>query len=244
MSRRVVVWLAASVALAGVAFGAETPRPNIILILADDMGFSDLGCYGGEIRTPNLDRLAAGGVRFSQFYNCALCGPSRAALMTGLQPHQVGITNWTGLLNNRCVTVFELLKRAGYTTCAVGRLDMVTAENWHEPANLARHVDRYLGSTGHTGPGNYFKDVRNTLFYRDGQPFTLPPKCLQDRSHHGLRGASSSREAAGKQRPFFLYLAHYAPHWPLHAKPEDIAKYRELYRKLGWDEARARATNG
>src|SRR5512137_95956 len=112
MSRRVVVWLAASVALAGVAFGAETPRPNIILVLADDLGFSDLGCYGGEIRTPNIDRLAAGGVRFSQFYNCALCGPSRAALMTGLYNQQVGVRGWTGALNNRCVTTFELLKRA------------------------------------------------------------------------------------------------------------------------------------
>ncbi len=136
-------------------------RPNIVLILADDMGYSDLGCYGGEIQTPNLDRLAAGGVRFSQFYNCALCGPSRAALMTGLLPHQVGIVNWTGLLNDRCVTLFELLHGAGYTTCAVGRLDMVTAENWHDPALIRRYVDRFLGSTGHTGPGNYFKAVRN-----------------------------------------------------------------------------------
>src|SRR6185436_18261884 len=78
------------------------------------------------------------------------------------------------LLNDRCVTVFELLKRAGYATCAVGRLDMVTADNWHEPEMIARHVDRFLGSTGHTGPGNYFKNVRNTEFYRDGRPYSLP----------------------------------------------------------------------
>ena len=129
-------------------------RPNIVLIMADDLGYSDLGCYGGEIQTPNLDRLAAGGVKFSHFYNCALCGPSRAALMTGLHPHQVGIFNWTGLLNDRCVTVFELLQGAGYATCAVGRLDMVTAEDWHDPAMIQRYVDRFLGSTGHTGPGN------------------------------------------------------------------------------------------
>ncbi len=117
---------AAGAAAAGV--DRLSRRPNIVLILADDLGFSDLGCYGGEIRTPHLDRLAKDGLRFLQFYNCALCGPSRAALMTGLYPHQVGITNWTGLLNNRCVTVFELLKRAGYATAAAGRLDMVTAE--------------------------------------------------------------------------------------------------------------------
>lgn len=233
------LWLiAAWLAVAGVAFGAETRRPNIILILADDLGFSDLGCYGGEIRTPNLDRLAAGGVRFSQFYNCALCGPSRAALMTGLQPHQVGITNWTGLLNNRCVTVFELLKGAGYATCAVGRLDMITAENWHEPTNLSRYVDRYLGSTGHTGPGNYFKDVRNTQFYRDGQPFQLPPDAYKTDLITDFAVQFIS-ETSRKERPFFLYFSHYAPHWPLHAKPEDIAKYRARYRRLGWDQARA-----
>ena len=149
----------------------ETSRPNIVIILADDMGFSDLGCYGGEIHTPNLDRLAAEGMRFTQFYNCALCGPSRAALMTGQHPHRVGITQWTGLLSGNCVTLFEVLNRAGYETCAVGRLDMLTAENWHEPASLSRHVRRYFGSTGHEGPGNYFADVRNTAFYRDGQDF-------------------------------------------------------------------------
>ncbi len=211
--------------------------PNIVIVLADDLGFSDLGCYGGEIQTPNLDRLAAGGIRFSQFYNCALCGPSRAALMSGLHPHQVGIFNWTGLLNDRCVTVFELLKRAGYATCAVGRLDMVTAENWHEPAVIVSSVDRFLGSTGHTGPGNYFKEVRNTPFYRDGQPFAVPP---QGSYKTDLITAFAIQfiETAPKDRPFFLYMAHYAPHWPLHAKPEDMAKYRDLYRQLGWDEAR------
>jgi arylsulfatase len=204
------------------------------------MGFSDLGCYGGEIRTPNLDRLASGGLRFSQFYNCALCGPSRAALMTGLYPHQVGITNWTGLLNNRCVTAFELLKRAGYTTCAVGRLDMVTAETWHDPAMIARYVDRFLGSTGHTGPGNYFKAVRGADFFCDGKPYTLPAGGAYKTDLIADFAAKFITEAAGKPQPFFLYVAHYAPHWPLHAKPEDMARYRELYRKLGWDEARAR----
>jgi arylsulfatase len=215
-------------------------RPNFIIILADDLGYSDLGCYGGEIQTPNLDRLAAGGVRFSQFYNCALCGPSRAALMTGLHPHQVGIFQWTGLLNNRCVTLFELLKQAGYATCAVGRLDMVTADNWHDPAMIQRYVDCFLGSTGHTGPGNYFKDVRNTQFYRDGRPFGLPPEGAYKTDLITDFATAFIAETAAREQPFLLYVAHYAPHWPLHAKPEDMAKYRELYRKLGWDEARSR----
>lgn len=218
---------------------AAEARPNIVLILADDLGYSDLGCYGGEIQTPHLDRLAAGGVRFSQFYNCALCGPSRAALMTGLHPHQVGISGWTGLLNNRCVTAFELLHRAGYTTCAVGRLDMVTADDWHDPTMIGRYVDRFLGSTGHTGPGNYFKDVRTTPFYRNGQPFKLPAENAYKTDLITDFATEFIAEAAAKDRPFFLYVAQYAPHWPLHAKPADMAKYRDLYRQLGWEDARA-----
>jgi arylsulfatase len=221
------------------AHTSAAERPNIVLIFADDMGFSDLGCYGGEIQTPNIDRLAAGGLRFSQFYNCALCGPSRAALMTGLHPHQVGISGWTGLLNNRCVTAFELLKRAGYTTGAVGRLDMTTAEDWHDPANIAHHVDRFFGSTGHKGPGNYFKDVRDAEFWLDGKPYSLPVEGAYKTDLITDYAVKFIAEAAAKDRPFFLYVAHYAPHWPLHAKPEDMAKYRALYRKLGWDEARA-----
>ena len=225
--------------LAATLLAADPPaaaRPNIIVMMADDMGFSDLGCYGGEIQTPNLDRLAKEGIRFSQFYNCSLCGPSRSALMTGLHPHQVGISQWTGLLNNRCVTVFELLKQAGYATCAVGRLDMVTAENWHEPKNIRVCVDRYFGSTGHQGPGNYFASVRTTAFYRDGKPYSIPAggyktDLITDFAVDFIRDADASQ-------PFFLYMAHYAPHWPLHAKPEDIAKYRDLYRQLGWDKVR------
>lgn len=213
-------------------------RPNIVIILADDLGFSDLGCYGSEIQTPNLDQLAQGGLRFSQFYNCALCGPSRSALMTGLHPHQVGISGWTGLLNQRCVTVFELLKRAGYTTGAVGRLDMVTAETWHDPVNIGHHVDRFLGSTGHKGPGNYFKAVHNTEFFRDGEPYTLPDPSYKTDLITDF-AVDFIAEAAAKKQPFLLYCAEFAPHWPLHAKEADMAKYRQLYRTQGWDKVRA-----
>ena len=90
-------------------------RPNIIIILADDAGFSDVGCFGAEIQTPNIDRLAAQGLRFSQFYNCALCGPSRASLMTGLYPHQAGVFGWTGLLNNRCDGSMFVAPAAAYS---------------------------------------------------------------------------------------------------------------------------------
>jgi arylsulfatase len=104
---------------------ANPGRPNIIIVMADDMGFSDLGCYGGEIETPTIDRLASGGVRFSQFYNCALCGPSRASLMTGCYAWNVGQAPGTRIFANlkkNCATVIELLKANGYATCAVGVL--------------------------------------------------------------------------------------------------------------------------
>lgn len=212
-------------------------RPNIVIILADDLGFSDIGCYGGEIETPNLDRMFAEGLRFSQFYNCALCGPSRAALMTGQFPHRVGIHGWTGLLNDRCVTLFELLKEAGYQTAAVGRLDMTTADTWHDPAKIARYVDRCLGSTGHTGPGHYFKAVRGNEFFRDGRPFTLPEDAYKTDLITECATEFIAR-AAERAEPFFLYVAEYAPHWPLHAKSVDMQKYRERYRQTGWDAAR------
>ena len=228
-------------ALGITAQAAEGPRdkPNIVLILADDMGFSDLGCYGSEIQTPQLDRLAASGLRFSQFYNCALCGPSRAALMTGLHPHQVGIFNWTGLLNDRCVTVFELLRNAGYTTCAVGRLDMVTAENWHDPAMIARCVDRFLGSTGHTGPGNYFQDVRNTAFYRDGKPFTLPSEGTYKTDLITNFAVEFIEQAAGGTGRSFSTWHTTRPtgrYTPSRKTWQNTAPYRSL----GWDEARTR----
>ena len=112
-----------------VAVGNAPDSPNIIVVMADDMGFSDLGCYGGEIRTPTIDRLAEEGLRFSQFYNCALCGPSRASLMTGCYPWRVGQLRGQSIFGNltrNCVTLMQLLKANGYDTCAVGRLDMVT----------------------------------------------------------------------------------------------------------------------
>lgn len=233
--------------LLSLAFVTGTPcsaapkpdRPNIVIIMADDMGFSDIGSYGGEIQTPHLDRLASEGLRFSQFYNCALCGPSRAALMTGLHPHRAGITSWTGLLNDRCVTLFETLHRAGYATGAAGRVDMITADNWQDPKNIAKHVDRFLQTGGHQGPGgNYFEPTRNSRYFRDGEEIEYPSGVyktdfLTDFAVDFLKERNGSR-------PFLLYLGHHAPHWPLHAKEEEIAKYRSLYRELGWDEARKR----
>ncbi|MGM0486492.1 MAG: arylsulfatase, partial [Planctomycetota bacterium] len=217
-------------------------RPNIVLIMADDMGYSDIGCYGGEIKTPNIDRLARSGLRFSQFYNNALCGPTRASLMTGLYCQQVGVQGWTGTLNDRCATIPELLKQAEYATMAVGRLDMTTAGEWYVPARAARHLDRFFGTggePGHYGPGHYSKPVRTQQFFRNGKKHVFPADATFYKTDlytdYAVRFID---EMVGESKPFFLYVGHSAPHWPLHAKESDVAKYRDLYREIGWDRPR------
>ena len=206
-----------------------TDRPNIIVVMADDMGFSDLGCYGGEIKTPTIDRLAKEGVRFSQFYNCNVCGPSRASLMTGCYPWDVGVKTWDGMLNDRGATVIQLLKTNGYETCVVGRLDNITTDNWHEPAQIARYCDRFLG-TATGGAGNYFKEAKGTPWFKDGKRWERPvgaysTDLISDFVADFIEGS------AGSDKPFFIYMSHYAPHWPLQAKEKDIAPYLELYKK-------------
>jgi len=221
--------------------------PNIVVILADDMGWSDLGCYGGEIATPHLDALAAGGVRFTQFYNTARCCPTRAALLTGLYSHQAGIGHMTGnyglpsyqgFLNDRCLTLGEALRPAGYATLAVGK--------WHvgsKPGQwpLDRGFDRFWGTP--SGGGVYFKDtlqIRNEVFFVDGAETIEPPDDLYVTDNFTDRAIDFVAEAATKtKRPFFLYCAHIAPHWPLQAKPADIAKYAGHY-DAGWDVVRER----
>jgi len=221
--------------------------PNILLILADDMGFSDLGCYGGEIETPHLDALAAGGLRFTQFYNSARCCPTRAALLTGLYPHQAGIghmvgndgiASYQGYLNDRCLTLAEAVKGAGYATLAVGKWHVGSAPGqWP----LDRGFDRFWGTP--TGGGVYFKDtlqIRKEVFFVDGQERIEPPDDLYVTDTFTDRALGFLDQAATQgDRPFFLYFGHIAPHWPLQAKPADIDKYRGRY-EIGWDAVRQR----
>ncbi|MDF1859167.1 MAG: sulfatase-like hydrolase/transferase [Verrucomicrobiales bacterium] len=221
------------------SFADEPARPNIIVVMADDMGFSDLGCYGGEIKTPTIDQLAGEGLRFSQFYNCNVCGPSRASLMTGRYPWKVGLAPGQGIFRNltrNCVTLPQLLRANGYTTCAVGRLDMVTADDWHDPAQVANALDRFLGSASNS-PGNYYREVaaadypshpKGTPWFKDGKRWKRPEGAystdlISDFVAEFIEGS------AGSEKPFFLYVSHYAPHWPLQAGEEAIAPYRKLY---------------
>jgi arylsulfatase len=238
--------------LAAAAGGlAPRRRPNIIVIMADDMGFSDLGCYGSEIATPNLDALAARGTRFTQFYNCARCCPTRASLLTGLYPHQAGIgymepsnrynrpaienlrlPQYQGFLNDRCVTIAEALRPAGYQTFMVGK--------WHVGAlpgqrPLDRGFDRFFGI--HGGAGSYFKPNANSVHYNRDPLTELPPDYYA--TDYYARYAAKFIEESDRERPFFLYLGFTSPHWPLEAWPEDIGRYRGRYR-VGWDELRRR----
>ncbi len=233
-------------ALSSGRTGATT-KPNIVLILADDMGFSDLGCYGGEIDTPNLDKLAANGLRFTQFYNAARCCPTRASILTGLYPHQAGIghmvadqgyPSYRGRLHDCCVTLAEALKPAGYATMAVGKWHVGSSPG-HWP--LDRGFDRFWGTP--SGGGVYFKDaleIRKEVFFVSGSERIDPPDDMYVTDTFTQQAVEFVEEAVTQtKRPFFLYLAHIAPHWPLQAKPADIAKYAGKY-GIGWDAVRER----
>jgi len=224
------------VAAGDQAAGIELGRPNVVIVMVDDMGFSDLGCYGGEIETPHLDRLAKGGLRFTQFYNAARCTPTRAALLTGVCPHQAV---HRGALDGRCVTIAEALRRAGYATLMTGKWH-VGAPPQHWPRQ--RGFDRYFGTP--QGGGVYFKDtltIRRKLhgdifFVLDDEQVEIPDDFYVTDAFTDYALEFVDQAAAAGQ-PFFLYLAHIAPHFPLQAKPEDIAKYRGRY-DAGWDAIR------
>jgi len=216
--------------------GSITPRqPNVLVIVADDMGFSDAGCYGGEVRTPNLDTLAKGGLRFSQFYNTARCWPSRASILTGYYAQQVrrdalpglgGGANgvrptWARLLP-------ELLKPRGYRSYHSGK--------WHVDGKvLAGGFDHSYSLNDHD---RFFNPQQHT---RDDQP--LPPVSPES-GYYGTTAIAQQamdmlveHQTNHRDQPFFLYLAFTAPHFPLHALPQDMALYQDRYR-AGWDVLR------
>lgn len=222
-------------------------KPNVILILNDDMGYSDIGCYGGEIETPNLDSIANNGLRFTQFYNTARCSPSRASLLTGLHPHQTGIgiltydsgpEGYPGDLNDECVTIAEVLKNDGYRTYMSGKWHI--AKSLEEPSNnwpLQRGFDEFYGTI--IGAGSFYDP--NTLT-RGNESIEHEPS--KDKDFYYTDAISDQAVDYIKQHsrntpddPFFQYVAYTAPHWPLHAKEEDIEKYRGRFDK-GWDKLR------
>ena len=233
--------------------GPRASRPNIVLILVDDMGYSDIGCYGSEIRTPNVDRLAAEGIRFTQMYNCARCCPSRASLLTGLYPHQAGVGHmvgdsgldgYRGFLQQNCVTIAEVLARAGYRTFMSGKWHVGgyyppnQPDTWRpgdegHPTPIQRGFEEHYGMLG--GGGSYFdppslhhNDIRVVIPGDEDYYFT---DAISDNAVRMIG------EAGRGDAPFFLYVGYTAPHWPLHALPEDIARYEGKYGG-GWDAVR------
>jgi arylsulfatase len=219
-------------------------KPNIVVILVDDMGFSDLGCYGSEIPTPNIDKLAAGGLRFTQCYNTARCCPSRSSLLTGLYSHQAGVGHmvedrgvpgYRGFLNDHCVTIAEVLHDAGYFTAMTGK--------WHvgqQPEHWPRQrgFDRYYGALA--GGFYFLKGPGTNVIFNDAPAFSKqnpPPKDWYSTDAWTDNGIKFVDEALTAKKPFFLYLAHNAPHFPLQAPPEEIEKWRGKY-KMGWDKLR------
>ncbi len=229
---------------AATAPGAESKRPNIVVILCDDMGFSDIGCYGSEIQTPNLDALAAGGLRFTQFYNTARCCPTRASLLTGLYPHQAGVGHmmdnrgvdgYRGDLNAQCRTIAEVLRPAGYRTYAAGKWHVTRFTAFDGPKHnwpQARGFDRFYGTIHGAGsfydPSSLVRD--NTMISPIADPEYTPETYYYTDAlaEHAVRFVAEHQRDQASQ-PFFLYLAFTAAHWPMHALPEDIAKYDGKY---------------
>ena len=220
------------------------PKPNIILIMSDDMGYSDIGCYGGVINTPVLDGLAENGLRFTQFYNTARCCPTRASLLTGLYQHQAGIGHmmvdrgtdgYRGDLSTNAVTIAEVLKQAGYSTYMSGKWHVTpllpsktipSKHNWP----LQRGFDKFFGTIH--GAGSFYDPnslSRNNEFIVPSEDFYYTDAISDN--------AVKFIEEHNSDNPFFLYLPYTAAHWPMHAKPEDIARYKGKFDE-GWDVLR------
>ena len=247
-TRRGALWICLLAAWVAGLRGSDAPRPNIVLIVADDMGYSDLGCYGSEIATPHLDRLAANGLKFAQFYTYPRCCPTRAALLTGVYPHQAGIGHmversglplpahgfpgYAGELSDRVVTIAETLRAHGYRTGMSGKwhLTPFTADRKNWP--LQRGFEEFYGTIH--GAGSFYDPVSlargNTLVTPAGENFYYTDAI----SDHAV---ATIGQFARAKTPFFLYVAYTAPHWPMHALPEDIAKYENRY-SIGWDAVR------
>ncbi|SFF05662.1 arylsulfatase [Thermophagus xiamenensis] len=242
--------------LSGCSFLAGEPReerPNILIMMLDDMGYSDLGCYGGEIHTPNIDQLASQGIRFTQMYNTARCCPSRASLLTGHYPHRAGINGMGVNLSMNTATIAEVLKENGYHTGMTGKWHLSETKPLDDPTEqlrwLAHRVDYGSFSPLENYPCNRGFDehwgvIWGVVNYFD--PFSLvhnekPIKEVPEDFYMTDFITEKSIELIDSyskdDKPFFLYVAHTAPHWPLHALPEDIEKYKDTY-KEGWDVMR------
>ena len=232
-------------------YGQEAKRPNIVIIFADDLGYADIGSFGSEINTPNLDKLADNGIRFTQFYNGARCCPSRASLLTGLYAHQAGVgqmvyrndgPGYLGYINEQSVTLAEVLKSAGYKTLMTGKWHVGHKEGqW--PTD--RGFDRFYGIHKHVD--SYYKALKGCEVYLDDSLLIsaneTPVNHLNPEQEWYTTDVFTDyaiefiKEESDDEKPFFLYLAYNAPHFPLEAPLEDIKKYEGTYME-GWNKRR------
>ncbi len=224
LSLAAVVVLAAGGVLRGQQPAAQ--RPDVVIIIGDDIGYSDFGCYGGEIDTPSVDRLAADGLRFTQYHTENMCAPTRATLLTG-RYHTRGFSRG----NN--VTIPEALSAAGYRSCMSGKWHC-TDDRGGRDAPRQRGFDKFFGTP--IGCGSFFAPLNLT---RDGQPAEHEWQTDADFYYTDAISDNAVRyvKETPQDTPLFLYVAYTAGHWPLHAKPEDIAKYQGKY-AMGWDKLR------
>lgn len=241
-----LVSLSAICGITSVVAATSSGKPNVIVILVDDMGYSDIGCYGSEIPTPNIDKLAENGLRFTRFYNTSRSCPTRASLLTGLYQHQTGVglmtteagsnfdfgvEGYRGYLNKKCVTIAEVLKESGYHTYMTGKWHLGSDTLYKRP--LQRGFDEFFGS--YQGAFSYF-DPKGTRCLIDGADTVRAPEGFYTTdafTDKAIQFINSGKD----DHPFFLYLAYNAPHWPLHAKDEDIRKFVGKYMS-GWDKLR------
>jgi arylsulfatase len=239
----VIIGLFAGPARSIAAEPAAPSRPNIVVILSDDMGFSDVGCYGSEIETPNLDRLARGGLQFTQFYNTARCCPTRASLLTGLYPHQAGVGHmetdrefpgYRGDLNDRCATIAEVVAPAGYASYAVGKWHVTGAirpksdaekRNWPLQRGFMRFYGTIIGGGNFFDPATLVRDNRMMSAFADPDYPAADYYYTDAISDHAVRFITEHDAT----KPFFLYVAYTAAHWPMHARDRDIVKYAGRY---------------
>ncbi len=230
---------------------ADKSKPNVLIMLVDDMGWSDIGCYGGELKTPNLDKLASKGVRFTQFYNTARCCPTRASLLTGLYPHQAGVGHMTeehrdkdgkvypgysGRLNDTCVTIPEVLSTAGYFTAMTGK--------WHVGQNLGVFPEKrgFQRTLTAAAGGFYYPQGKNARLFYNGEEVKNDgngpvPKDWYSTDLWADFGLKFVDEAIAAKKPFFLYTGFNAPHFPLQAPEADITRWRGKF-MAGWDKLR------
>jgi arylsulfatase A-like enzyme len=226
---------------------AQKKQPNIIVILADDLGFSDIGAFGSEIKTPNLNKLAKNGLIIKQFYNAGRCCPSRASLLTGLYPHQTGIGDmvqdkgfpaYQGYLNEHCITIGQALKQAGYNTIVSGKWHVgLVPSAWAVNRGFDDSFTLQNNGSSYFNSEPLYNDGRKVTFMKGDKEIIRTDSSTYLTQEITNFAISCLEKQRNQQQPFFLYVAYNAPHWPIQALPEDIAKYKGKYLE-GWDKLR------